>query len=369
MAQRGDYKCQNHPAPAHLVRCEHKLANYVEDHYTTRQSVIIPHEQPQAGAEWVTNLYQFMCFSSCVGGLNRRPIQVIFTLEHENVVLGRQAVEVRICACPGRDRRAEESAANPAPAKSSPSKHKPTKVTVGSEVTSISPAMKRRKLSGEEEAFTLTIRGRENYEILCKVRDSLELASMIPQNQIDLFKRQQNEIQKQASIPRMISIPSNLGFGDKFPSFPSIPSFSQNIPVAGTSTQMSSLAAVNIPQEQQPQQQHLQKPKVEVCPAFGVENLVSSTNLSNPSTPEELSNSQGDFTVASWLNRLGLSAYVDNFIELGFTNMFELQEFSFEELQKMKIGTEHRNQIWRSLVEFRNTNVYTSPVQSLSKII
>ena len=36
-----------------------------------------------AGAEWVTNLYQFMCFSSCVGGLNRRPIQVIFTLEHE----------------------------------------------------------------------------------------------------------------------------------------------------------------------------------------------------------------------------------------------------------------------------------------------
>ena len=73
----------DHPAPGHLVRCEHKLASYFEDPYTLRQSVFIPHEQPQAGAEWVTNLYQFMCFSSCVGGLNRRPIQVIFTLEHE----------------------------------------------------------------------------------------------------------------------------------------------------------------------------------------------------------------------------------------------------------------------------------------------
>jgi len=61
-----------------------------------------------AGTEWVTNLFQFMCFSSCVGGLTRRPIQVIFTLEHCGTVLGRQAVEIRICACPGRDRKNEE---------------------------------------------------------------------------------------------------------------------------------------------------------------------------------------------------------------------------------------------------------------------
>jgi len=61
-----------------------------------------------AGTEWVTNLFQFMCFSSCVGGLTRRPIQVIFTLEQCGTVLGRQAVEIRICACPGRDRKNEE---------------------------------------------------------------------------------------------------------------------------------------------------------------------------------------------------------------------------------------------------------------------
>ena len=62
---------ENHPAPTHLVRCEHKLARYVEDPSSHRQSVIIPHETPQAGAEWVTNLFQFMCLGSCVGGPNR----------------------------------------------------------------------------------------------------------------------------------------------------------------------------------------------------------------------------------------------------------------------------------------------------------
>jgi len=63
-----------------------------------------------AGAEWVTNLFQFMCFSSCVGGLGRRPVQVVFTLERDGQVLGRQSVELRICACPGRDRRSDEEA-------------------------------------------------------------------------------------------------------------------------------------------------------------------------------------------------------------------------------------------------------------------
>ena len=77
---------EGHPAPGHLVRCEHKLAQYQEDPNSQRQSVTFPAEQPQAGATWVTNLFQFMCFSSCVGGLNRRPVQVIFTLENNGQV-------------------------------------------------------------------------------------------------------------------------------------------------------------------------------------------------------------------------------------------------------------------------------------------
>ena len=41
------------------------------------------------------------------------------------------------------------------------------------------------------------VRGRENYEILCKIRDSLELASMVPQSQVEVYKQQQGEINRQ----------------------------------------------------------------------------------------------------------------------------------------------------------------------------
>ena len=32
-------------------------------------------------SDWATLIYQFMCFSSCVGGLSRRPVLAVFTLE------------------------------------------------------------------------------------------------------------------------------------------------------------------------------------------------------------------------------------------------------------------------------------------------
>lgn len=69
-------RCPNHAnedikknvtAANHLVRCEHKMARYIEDPQTQRHSVLIPYEMPQAGSEWVTNLFQ-VSVSLLVGG-------------------------------------------------------------------------------------------------------------------------------------------------------------------------------------------------------------------------------------------------------------------------------------------------------------
>ncbi|KAK3104458.1 hypothetical protein FSP39_002436 [Pinctada imbricata] len=353
---------ENHPAPTHLVRCEHKLAKYVEDTYSSRQSVIIPHENPQAGSEWVTNLFQFMCLGSCVGGPNRRPLQIVFTLEKDNQVLGRRAVEVRICACPGRDRKADEKQALP-PSKQSPKKP-PTKISIGTEITTVSRGTKR-KFDGEE-TFTLTVRGKENFDILTKLRDSLELASMVPQNQIEVYKQKQMEINRQPEIEadtrlsdtRLSDSSSSTSFEQDYRAatdeyensdfianclepevtFPSLPS--QTLPVN------ESLPAIEPSQESRQSTLPFTPPEV-----AGQVQVTSSQNGSasvqvipiengDAAVKEEMIHTM-DNSIATWLTSIGLSAYIDNFHQMNLVNMSQLDDFTIEDLQKMKIGTAH----------------------------
>ncbi|XP_054577617.1 tumor protein p73 isoform X2 [Eptesicus fuscus] len=188
--------------PSHLIRVEgNSLSQYVDDPATGRQSVVVPYEPPQVGTEFTTILYNFMCNSSCVGGMNRRPILVIITLEaRDGQVLGRRSFEGRICACPGRDRKADEDhyreqqALNESAAKSGAASKRAFKQGP-SAVPALGPSAKKRR-HGDEDVYYMHVRGRENFEILMKVKESLELMELVPQQVVESYRQQQQLLQR-----------------------------------------------------------------------------------------------------------------------------------------------------------------------------
>ncbi|XP_063292563.1 tumor protein p73 isoform X4 [Pelobates fuscus] len=237
-------RCPNHElgrdfndgqaAPAsHLIRVEgNNLSQYVDDPVTGRQSVMVPYEPPQVGTEFTTILYNFMCNSSCVGGMNRRPILIIITLEtRDGQVLGRRSFEGRICACPGRDRKADEdhfreqAALNETAVKNGNANKRTACKQSPPGMPNLGVNIKKRR-HGEEEIFYLPVRGRENFEILMKIKESLELVELVPQQLVDSYRQQQqqllqrpNHLQSQSSYGPVLSPINKMHGGiNKLPS-------------------------------------------------------------------------------------------------------------------------------------------------------
>lgn len=111
-----------------------------------------------------------MCFSSCASGPSRRPVEVIFTLERDGQTLGRRVVEIRVCACPGRDRKSDEKVACGEPSSSQGVRR--SRKGSGNK----GPASKRRRTSSrsQDEEFVITTKNRHVYDILMEMKDSLE---------------------------------------------------------------------------------------------------------------------------------------------------------------------------------------------------
>ncbi|XP_017279008.1 tumor protein 63 isoform X2 [Kryptolebias marmoratus] len=342
--------------PSHLIRVEgNSHAQYVEDSITGRQSVLVPYEPPQVGTEFTTILYNFMCNSSCVGGMNRRPILIIVTLEtRDGQVLGRRCFEARICACPGRDRKADEDSIR---------KQHGTDATKNNEAfrqvshgIQVSAVKKRR--STDEEVFCLPIKGREIYEILVKIKESLELMQFLPQHTIESYRQQQqNLLQKQTSMPSQPSFGScspTHGKVNKLPSVSHLMNPQQRntltpSSMSGGLTDMTPMMGSHLPMNADMSSlspTHALQPQLPLVPS----------SHCTPPPPYPM-----DSSISSFLLRLGCAGCLDYFTAQGLTNMYQIENFNMEDLSRLKIPVEFQHIIWKGIIEHRQAMDFSPP--------
>ncbi|GFY74109.1 cellular tumor antigen p53 [Trichonephila inaurata madagascariensis] len=158
----------------HLIRSESSFALYQIDS-KSRHSVIVPFDNPQAGEEFSTYIFKFSCFSSCAGGPNRRLLTLIFTLEQGNILLGRQSLELKICANPRRDREMAEKGLQPEPSTSNLIPTKKFKPPEEIPTVNPGPSIKRAKIESKKKKLRIEAEDEECYLFLRKMKDLYKL--------------------------------------------------------------------------------------------------------------------------------------------------------------------------------------------------
>ncbi|NWV27813.1 P73 protein, partial [Origma solitaria] len=363
-------RCPNHElgrdfndgqsAPAsHLIRVEgNNLSQYVDDPVTGRQSVMVPYEPPQVGTEFTTILYNFMCNSSCVGGMNRRPILIIITLEtRDGQVLGRRSFEGRICACPGRDRKADEDhfreqqALNESAAKNGNANKRTFKQSPQG-IPALGTGIKKRR-HGEEEMYYVPVRGRENFEILMKIKESLELVELVPQQLVDSYRQQQQQLlQRQSQLQTPSSYGPVLSPMNKVHSggINKLPSVNQ---LVGQPAQHGSGSAPSLgPMGPGMLNSHPMQPNGEMNGGHSSQSMVSGSHCTPPPPYNP------DPSLVSFLTGLGCPNCIDYFTSQGLQNIYHLQNLSIEDLGALKIPEQYRMIIWRGLQELKQSHDY-----------
>ncbi|XP_046749342.1 cellular tumor antigen p53 [Diprion similis] len=173
-------RCHNHVALAnkdipylqHVLSCKHNAAQYFQSR-TGHFSVLVPLGSPEPGTDSVQMDFTFHCKNSCSTGINRKPTEVIFTLETDRAeVLGRRKLLVRICSCPKRDRGKEEKELWES------SSGKKRKIMIGKKNIPL-PVEQQHETDSEIFPLNVKIYGRNNYETVKKVASSVMAQSLV----------------------------------------------------------------------------------------------------------------------------------------------------------------------------------------------
>ncbi|XP_062833000.1 tumor protein 63 isoform X1 [Anolis carolinensis] len=358
--------------PSHLIRVEgNSHAQYVEDPITGRQSVLVPYEPPQVGTEFTTVLYNFMCNSSCVGGMNRRPILIIVTLEtRDGQVLGRRCFEARICACPGRDRKADEDSIRKQQVSDGTKNGDGTKRPFRQSTHGIQMTSVKKRRTPDDELLYLPVRGRETYEMLLKIKESLELMQYLPQHTIETYRQQQQQqqqhqhlLQKQASLQSPSSYGSNSPPLGKMNSVNKLPSVSQLMNPqqrnALTPTSLPDSLGANIPMMGH---MAMAGDMNGLSPTQALPPPLSMPSTSHCTPPPPYPT---DCSIVSFLARLGCSSCVDYFTAQGLTTIYQIEHYSMDDLVSLKIPEQFRHAIWKGLMDHRQLHDFSSSTPHL----
>eukprot|EP00054_Salpingoeca_dolichothecata_P005370 m.34344 g.34344 ORF g.34344 m.34344 type:complete len:646 (-) comp15453_c0_seq1:86-2023(-) len=203
---------QADPHPRHFLKCLHPQAQYCQDS-DNFCFICVPASSDAEGKLCITLPLGVCCYSSCNGGISRRPIELIVALQSSTSTLASRRINVRACACPKRDCRTLEN--NQAKRKEAPfasqtgnnqttsssdlntstpiikpkalpQTHTRT-VENGSDVSSQHRTAKRRRITSlvrisskrtttmaPKQTYVLHIRGAENAQILGRIAQELD---------------------------------------------------------------------------------------------------------------------------------------------------------------------------------------------------
>lgn len=154
----------NHSFPDHWIRCDHPSTQYLTDDANGhRHCLTVPFEAPVHGDGHFTYRFRFMCNNSCVGGATQRQETAVFFIlqSAEGEDLGRCVMEVKVCACPRRDRSRDEASRK----RSAPSERK--------NASDGSSGAQRK--NDRKKVYTVEVKDKKTYEFLSQAKEVLEI--------------------------------------------------------------------------------------------------------------------------------------------------------------------------------------------------